>query len=130
MRARTRARARAQAVRKVSVWPGHATFSRSRARTRTHTRVPVRRGRHCVTVTTLSFYVTSRARSTRATETAGAYVRGQTAVFMRVRARSEDVALPLASSGAEGGGNVADPARENRKQPRAVSRRPSSLEPR
>lgn len=51
------ARIRARAVRKVSVWPGHATFSR----THTHTHVPVRRGRYCVTVTTLSFYVTSRA---------------------------------------------------------------------
>lgn len=55
------ARTRARAVRKVSVWPGHATFSR----THTHTRVPMRRGRHCVTVTTLSFYVTSRASDTR-----------------------------------------------------------------
>lgn len=54
---------RARAVRKVSVWPGHATFSCTH--TRTHTHVPMRRGRYCVTVTTLSFYVTSRASSTQ-----------------------------------------------------------------
>lgn len=55
-----RARTRARAVRKVSVCPGHATFS---PRTRTHacTHTPSGRAGHCVTVTTLSFYVTSRA---------------------------------------------------------------------
>lgn len=55
-----RARTRARAVRKVSVCPGHATFSpRTRAHACTHT--PSGRAGHCVTVTTLSFYVTSRA---------------------------------------------------------------------
>lgn len=51
-----RARTRARAVRKVSVCPGHATFS---PRTRTHacTHTPSSRAGHCVTVTTLSFYM-------------------------------------------------------------------------
>ena len=53
----------AYAVRKVSVCPGHATFS---PRTCTHACTHTCPGRawHCVTVTTLSFYMTSRARPT------------------------------------------------------------------
>ena len=68
-------RTRARAVRKVSVCPGHATFSpRTRTHARTHARshTPSGRSVHCVTVTTLSFYVTSRVRPTnmRATKVA------------------------------------------------------------